>query len=1144
MPPIEVSPTIYIGLGGTGIRFIQALKRQLYFQRSESSANQWMVPFTRLLTIDTAPIDLNQELEDEEARRRLRDERFINKVLTATNFETNFHAVVPEDIIRDVIEKERDQFSPYKNWYEWFDIRSLAGHDQIEHGAAQKRMLGRFCFSANFFPIRKLLNDVIRDLADAVAKGKDESCQTADSETYRLAAAPQKRKVRFVVVGGLAGGTGSGFFLDVCYLLRHFQKHRPDDVASSAATDGDALHFYGFLDTLYEKQDDKHENKEKKACNCYGALQDLNHFNQYDGRTSENLDRRCLPTDPFRPFTERRGSKFRFRWNWGNSEAENEKLNWIETNEPIADRVFLIGKDDLDRRSTVSQYEAVEMAATHAIAVRTTDVFGLIKVKAVNGDDQRKDFARQFNVGDGDDAPSPFVQSPRFRAFGVTRSRVADRELQLSVAALRGDLALERWLGSPAIGTAAEALPLDRKWSEDLKSAVTGCTDPESLLLHFPADLDPNAFHVEDSDAQPIAVRGLPAEITENLDKSIAEHTQGQHRAAWYEELFGSHTGGGDMRTPCRLVQKSIDGVLADLDATERKINESEYEIVALARKFKRTAETHRRQSIKLARIRSGGILTQFFAGECAKELEYQLAAFMADLKQFTRQAIDLYAWNRCKTQRRLMVLPVLSEYRSAIATLKDAFSKMVGDRETLTGLTPFRTLFDKLVPAKRPHMWDQVSVRAGFSKDDDGYVGAYEEEAQAKIASWEKSIRGAALNAVASMDPSDIGSPMNTALAWGETKLAPDNLVVIRDAIFESAFMLRGQTEQRARIPTKVAEPPDAVPQLPTHLTNTHPSHHELRQRCGQEKVFVAQTQVKVVECLAIAMDQVDLSATHSFRKKQAATNSHLILFSSTTKQLGQRLPLPMPFDPAKTANIVCNTLLLLVAGGYNKLQPLVEYKRLDSGQRKYVVPRKKSFIDISYDCFESLGEMISRQHEDEALRDLFHSEAVRVSREIKRWATTETRNFCRAVTFNKKYFQQRGAEAQISLESQQGTKNVDTQTEHYYWVLLEKLYVKHHVERVDADDARNNNTNGGRPWQPLEEMVEWLPVEPIAEDASPEAWTCGLLSLSGQEKLVEVKEKEQRKLKGEEIKRNLDILRQLRPVESEPDPQFDKWQ
>jgi hypothetical protein len=294
---VGMTPTVVIGLGGTGKEILIKIRRMIV----ESYGSLDALPIVSFLHIDT-----EQNAKVSEAQTVLKQNISLR----------------PSEQVWAKVENAKamlNQLSSYDYLAEWFPSQ-LRGTDSILAGAGQIRSLGKFAFSVNYQIIKNSFNNA---LARIVGHEKF----LLDKLGLQL-----DKGVNIFIVCSLSGGTGSGMVLDLAYNLR-------DWVPPSAMPQTSA---YLVLPGAFSGLGDR------VIANAYAALMELNHYSRNDTRfecqySSNASDRITSQSSQDVPFN--------FCYLVGNS---NDKVTLASLNsvlEMVAQNVFL------DFSSGFSQYK-------------------------------------------------------------------------------------------------------------------------------------------------------------------------------------------------------------------------------------------------------------------------------------------------------------------------------------------------------------------------------------------------------------------------------------------------------------------------------------------------------------------------------------------------------------------------------------------------------------------------------------------------------------------------------------------------------------------------------------------------------------------------------------------------------------------
>lgn len=220
--------TILIGLGGTGKEALLRAKRKYIETFGE------VPPLVKFLLIDTTPA-VTDRLE-----------------ITDPDGETKTVALSPDEVL--YIEARGASLLPKVNdeIREWFPPQADLKANIIS-GAGQIRALGRLALFANARSVYDCLRELVSDACNykTVRVSKD----------WRYVYEPFSPHLTVCVVASLAGGTGSGIFLDVAMILRDMLK------------DEEQLFAYLLLPDIYVNR----PGTQNVQANAYAALKELDY---------------------------------------------------------------------------------------------------------------------------------------------------------------------------------------------------------------------------------------------------------------------------------------------------------------------------------------------------------------------------------------------------------------------------------------------------------------------------------------------------------------------------------------------------------------------------------------------------------------------------------------------------------------------------------------------------------------------------------------------------------------------------------------------------------------------------------------------------------------------------------------------------
>jgi hypothetical protein len=252
-----VGPTLIIGLGGTGKEVLLRLRRMIV-ERYGSLSH---LPFLRFMHLDT---DKNQTASEQYDLRAADDPLY--REVQFTNSERI------DLTIAGGTGKYVEHLNNYPQIKRWFPSGGkIAQLGDLHEGAGQVRIASRLGFfdTSNHQRITVSLEQARRELSDAAIL----------QEAARYGFDFNAGTTRVVIVASLAGGTGSGTFLDTGFLVRRYfpEAERVGILLLPAFFSGYA-------------------GGERVRANGYAALMELNHYTfghsfvaEWDGHEAKRM---------------------------------------------------------------------------------------------------------------------------------------------------------------------------------------------------------------------------------------------------------------------------------------------------------------------------------------------------------------------------------------------------------------------------------------------------------------------------------------------------------------------------------------------------------------------------------------------------------------------------------------------------------------------------------------------------------------------------------------------------------------------------------------------------------------------------------------------------------------------------------------
>jgi eukaryotic-like serine/threonine-protein kinase len=544
-------PTLVIGLGGQGLRTLHLLRKTIHDRFGTVRA----LPNVRLLVVDT---DLGGSGPDGESDlRRLVGE---NRALAAPLHRPPHYFQPGGD--RPLLDR-------------WLD-QKLIYQMTREPKTGGWRGLGRLALVDHYRAIAARVRSELEACAATTA------LQAADQQT---GLGLRSNQPRVTIVTSLAGGTGSGMFLDVAYIVRH------------------ALQDLGFLQGqvigLFILPAGSDKNRQRGLANTAAALIELHHFSS--AQTS---------------FTAG------YRADLGLNDAGPPFHRWC----------LLPGDGNPEPAAPPA-----ERAADYLYAELTTSL-------ARRGDDEPPTVTQAFpSASTAPEVlpPSASSQPPAMATFGIQRVTFPRRKIVRRVARrLCADL-LRSWLGDgPATLGPAVQTWLAEHWTKESLGAesLVGKLEQSLVRLLGPSPLDTFRDWIESeipkersAGVDPRAIRGLleridaalgrPGEQSSALSTAVAplthwlEEAGSEWMAEWaerYRELIrslldrpsfrfaGANLAMGQAQTTVAQLAQHYGSVAGDLAA---KVEQSGLRLEALLRDIQQDSGRGRRAAARITEL-------------------------------------------------------------------------------------------------------------------------------------------------------------------------------------------------------------------------------------------------------------------------------------------------------------------------------------------------------------------------------------------------------------------------------------------------------------------------------------------------------------------------------------------------------------
>ncbi len=261
-PKLEVSeqgelfPALVIGLGQAGLNTLKYLRQELHDRFDDPAA----LPQLRLLYLDTDPEAQTEATGPTVGEPLIRSETMIARLNRASHYLKPRHGRPRIDT--------------------WLDPAMLyrIQRNEVTGGV---RALGRLALFGNYPTITLRLQADLSACTDPAALA---------AAATRTGLVLRSTRPRVYVITSLAGGTGSGMFIDLAYVLR-------DQLAKLGHADAEVIGLFYLPDT------DPSQSPMMALGNAYAALTELHHYSCPEETYSARFDDRQPPlTNSAPPF--------------------------------------------------------------------------------------------------------------------------------------------------------------------------------------------------------------------------------------------------------------------------------------------------------------------------------------------------------------------------------------------------------------------------------------------------------------------------------------------------------------------------------------------------------------------------------------------------------------------------------------------------------------------------------------------------------------------------------------------------------------------------------------------------------------------------------------------------------------------------
>ncbi|MFZ4877332.1 tubulin-like doman-containing protein [Janthinobacterium sp. Mn2066] len=246
---IDLRPTLFIGVGGTGMQVLMRVRRRILNTLWGNAGNRTRVEnLTEFPVAQFIHFDLDNGAVVESGESQAKDLQF--DLLKFTDDEKVVGSFDSEKYSRD-----DDSLERYPHIKEWLPLTPQKIRDlnfDMQSGAGQVRAVSRLYFFDKYSKVRDKIRLKLKNLKAGLSH---------ERQLSELGLRMEAGRFRIVVVGSVAGGTGSGSFLDMGYLARW--------IAETEVEHAD-VELMLFLPSGFTKN-----NKDRTEGNGYAALMEL-----------------------------------------------------------------------------------------------------------------------------------------------------------------------------------------------------------------------------------------------------------------------------------------------------------------------------------------------------------------------------------------------------------------------------------------------------------------------------------------------------------------------------------------------------------------------------------------------------------------------------------------------------------------------------------------------------------------------------------------------------------------------------------------------------------------------------------------------------------------------------------------------------
>jgi hypothetical protein len=260
MAGLKLTPTLLIGLGGTGKDVLLRIRKQFFDRQGKIG-----YPIIGYLALDT-----DDQMADTIAGEQLTT--YVGKTIRLRR-----EGDIPELILCDIKPHEFEDYfnggvQSHPQIFEWMPTdMNKYGSTAVVKGAGQNRLLGRLAFFHHAATIRETIRQKLLDIQRYAVKPELVKAWLPEGASPDDVQATQ---MEVVLVYSLAGGTGAGMFLDVGMMVR-------DVLAELKLGTSIIIHYLILPEVITGPRGVLHaqnEMKRKVEENAFAALREMEYF--------------------------------------------------------------------------------------------------------------------------------------------------------------------------------------------------------------------------------------------------------------------------------------------------------------------------------------------------------------------------------------------------------------------------------------------------------------------------------------------------------------------------------------------------------------------------------------------------------------------------------------------------------------------------------------------------------------------------------------------------------------------------------------------------------------------------------------------------------------------------------------------------